>query len=306
MRVGESTGSLKTVLVATLLAMTTSPSALASASSVEMKQAAERALAGRAGAIVVLDVRSGETLANVFSGMADLPYPPGSTSKVVTAHAGLQTGAIHSETTWTCRNAMRIGGKTFHCTVPGGHGPLKLDEAISLSCNIWFYQAARKTGKAAIYRSWKQLGAQPVIDPNWNGPVERLGVGQEGIRVSVMDMAKAARTLALKKDSPSSPCRDISRGMRLVATAGTAKSLGAAGFDVAGKTGSPAHVLDPEKRHGWFMGYFPASRPEIAFAVFCLEGSSFESAVPVTQSLLTQYRRKAGGQSPHRRNPRIY
>lgn len=269
----------------------------------DITNAARQALAGRTGAVVVLDVSSGAILASVFSGMADQPYPPGSTSKVVTAHAGLQTGTIHSQTSWTCRNAKKIGGKTFHCTVPGGHGPLKLDEAVSLSCNIWFYEAGRKTGKTAIYRSWRQLGANPVVDPTWNGPVERLAVGQEGIRVSVLDMARIARTLALKKDTPSSPCREVARGMRLAAVSGTAKSLGEAGLEVSGKTGSPAHVLDPEKRHGWFMGYFPASKPEIAFAVFCMEGSSFESAVPVTERLLTQYRKTAEGQSPHRRNP---
>lgn len=129
------------------------------------------------GAVVAIDPRNGEVLAlasfpgfdpNIFSGvispeewqaiisdslhpllnrpMAGL-YPPGSTSKLLTAGAALELGLITDMTTFKpCLGGMRFGNRFFRCWEPGGHGKLNVYGAIEQSCDVYFYQVGQILG----------------------------------------------------------------------------------------------------------------------------------------------------------------
>ncbi len=140
---------------------------------IELMRSAERAMRGQlAGAVVVVDVRTGRLLAalskpsfdpNIVSGgsgkaavqdafrryYADplkptldktmsAAYPPGSTYKPFTALAGLEEGLIRPDTTVDCRGGHKFGKRFFRCT--GVHRRVDLHRAMVRSCNTYFYE----------------------------------------------------------------------------------------------------------------------------------------------------------------------
>ena len=73
-------------------------------------------------------------------------YPPGSTFKPVVAAAALTAGVLTPETSFTCPGYLTLGNATFHCWRHGGHGTLRLGDAIKKSCDVFFYETARRLG----------------------------------------------------------------------------------------------------------------------------------------------------------------
>ena len=73
-------------------------------------------------------------------------YPPGSTFKPVVAMAALESGIVTTETTISCPGYLELGDATFHCWRKGGHGALHIHDAIKKSCDVFFYETARRTG----------------------------------------------------------------------------------------------------------------------------------------------------------------
>ena len=139
------------------------------------KLATER-LAGEAAAAVVMDIHTGDVLASVstpaydpndfniglsqktWNGLIENPYkplvnktiagqyPPGSTFKMVVAAAAVDSGLIDPKQTVQCTGKMTLGNHDFHCWKREGHGPVDMHEAIMHSCDIYFYEIAKKIG----------------------------------------------------------------------------------------------------------------------------------------------------------------
>jgi penicillin-binding protein 2 len=152
----------------------------------DLQQTAERALAGRSGAVVALEIQTGEVLA-----MASLPgydlnelspfisfavderireeggwlnratqglYPPGSTYKIVTAVAGLRVGVIDDHTVIDCPGYFIVGRRTARCHRHSGHGQENLIEAIRDSCNVFFYDRSLAMGIQALVEESERFG----------------------------------------------------------------------------------------------------------------------------------------------------
>jgi penicillin-binding protein 2 len=73
-------------------------------------------------------------------------YPPGSTFKPVVALGALTVGVLTPETAITCPGYLQLGNAVFHCWRHGGHGTLRLRDAIKESCDVFFYETARRLG----------------------------------------------------------------------------------------------------------------------------------------------------------------
>lgn len=138
--------------------------------------------------VVVMDVRSGAVLAMVSvpgydpraftRGISDRhwqsllkdplhplvnkcirgEYPPGSTFKMVTALAALEAGAATPESEVFCPGSMTLGNARFHCWKSHGHGRLGLEQALAQSCDVYFYEMARRVGVDAIAAMSRRLG----------------------------------------------------------------------------------------------------------------------------------------------------
>lgn len=174
---------------------------------IELQLAAEKAMNGRTGAAVALDIKTGEVLV-----MASLPnfdpltrtpnvpaeevaksgfwqnraiqgqYPPGSTFKIVTGIAGLRAGAIEPAVSKVnCLGFYMVGNRRFPCWNHHGHGERDLVGAIRDSCNVFFYRYGLELGAELIAAEAKRLGfnepsgielpyefSKPrVADPTW-------------------------------------------------------------------------------------------------------------------------------------------
>ncbi|MBI5771305.1 MAG: peptidoglycan glycosyltransferase [Verrucomicrobia bacterium] len=140
---------------------------------IDLQLAAEQALGDQEGAVVTLDVRTGEVLVmaskpdydlNKFSPRAsretvqdmtersawtnraiDGFFPPGSTFKILTSIAGLRHNAIRpDEAIINCSGHIMIGPKRFVCfNGIGHHGDVLLPWAIADSCDVYFYEVGR-------------------------------------------------------------------------------------------------------------------------------------------------------------------
>jgi penicillin-binding protein 2 len=161
-----------------------------------IQEAAEKAMEGHAGAVVVMDPRNGDVLAMVstpafqidrFTGAIDREswlrvmkdpefpmlnrtiqsqYAPGSVFKIVVAAAGLQEKTLTPADRTYCNGEFQLGTWTFKDWKREGHGTVDALDAMRHSCNVFFYQAGLKIGGAAItkYATAFGLGQPTGID----------------------------------------------------------------------------------------------------------------------------------------------
>jgi penicillin-binding protein 2 len=216
-----------------------------------LEELAEKALAAKAkrGAIVIVDPTDGDILAmaswptydpNLFvpsisaekfkqlQNDPDLPllprafrsaYPPGSTFKVAVGIAALETGAVRSDDLYQCLPRIQIGNLTFHNWKKGDQGALNFVQALTQSCDTWFYQVGIKVGADPII-DWSLklgFGAKCGIPlrgeaegrvPNdeymkathgrklLNGDIANLSIGQGDMLVTPLQMAQAMAIVA--------------------------------------------------------------------------------------------------------------
>lgn len=87
-------------------------------------------------------------------------YPPGSVFKLVTALAGLDLGKITPQTRFRCKGSFQLGprAKSARCWLHEGHGSLNLYEALERSCNVYFYNVAKKLSPDEIAHYAHELG----------------------------------------------------------------------------------------------------------------------------------------------------
>ena len=97
-------------------------------------------------------------------------YPPGSTFKMIVALAALEAGVITEDYKTFCTGKLKFGNHTFHCWKKHGHGFQNMVEAIEQSCDVYFYEIARKTGINRIAAMAERFGL---------GAPTGLGVGGE-------------------------------------------------------------------------------------------------------------------------------
>ncbi len=85
-------------------------------------------------------------------------YPPGSTFKMVVALAALEAGVVSPEETVYCPGFYQLGNRRFHCWRRGGHGHTDLNESLKFSCDVYYYEVARKVGIEKISEMANRLG----------------------------------------------------------------------------------------------------------------------------------------------------
>ncbi len=156
----------------------------------KLQQRAEELLGDRAGAVIAMEAQTGEILAmatnprfdpNQFaSGRVSVAnwttlvtnpatplqnraiqalYSPGSIFKIVTAAAGLETGAITEDRTQECGGTFWIKTWPYRCWVdPGSHGWMTVEQALVHSCDIFFYKSGLALTVDAIAKYAEAFG----------------------------------------------------------------------------------------------------------------------------------------------------
>lgn len=85
-------------------------------------------------------------------------YPPGSTFKMVTLLAGLESGLIDAGTRYYCPGHLTVAGRRFHCWSRGGHGSVAAVVSLERSCDVYYYELAQKIGIDRIGAMARRLG----------------------------------------------------------------------------------------------------------------------------------------------------
>ena len=101
---------------------------------------------------------TGDPLAPLVNKAVAGQYPPGSTFKMVVALAALAAGEITPQTTFYCGGALQLGSHRFHCWRKEGHGRIALHDGLAQSCDVFFYETARRVGVDAIAAMGNRLG----------------------------------------------------------------------------------------------------------------------------------------------------
>ena len=88
-------------------------------------------------------------------------YSPGSTIKPIVALSALENGIINTNFAVNCRghkHPLELYGQTYHCWKKQGHGFMNLRNAMKQSCDIYFYEVARKLGVDRLSETAKKFG----------------------------------------------------------------------------------------------------------------------------------------------------
>jgi peptidoglycan glycosyltransferase len=146
-------------------------------------------------------------------------YPPGSTFKVVTAAAGLDSGTITPETAINAPGSLEVQGQPLQNDFTQDWGSISLDTALTNSVNTWFAQLGERVGEETLFEYMDRFGfnATPPIDLPSNqvyrsgifdsedgrylGPkdpidIARAAIGQERLVVTPLQVAEVAAAIA--------------------------------------------------------------------------------------------------------------
>ena len=85
-------------------------------------------------------------------------YPPGSTIKTLVALSALENGIVKPLDTFRCKGKIELYGEKFHCWEKKGHGIVNLRKGIQRSCDVYFYEVARKLGVDRLSETAKKFG----------------------------------------------------------------------------------------------------------------------------------------------------
>ena len=170
----------------------------------EIQKTASQALKSVSGAVCVMDIYNGDIVSMVSSpnfnpnsfvhGVKteewneiqqniDKPminkaisglYPPGSTIKILTALSALENDIFNPKLTIKCNGYIDFYGEKFHCWKKDGHGRLNLKGAIKRSCDIYFYEVARKLGVDRLAKTAEKFGLGQKVLTNFKE--EKAGV----------------------------------------------------------------------------------------------------------------------------------
>jgi peptidoglycan glycosyltransferase len=331
------------------------------------QRVAMSALAGREGAVVALDPRTGAVKVMASSPSFDpnrmresssakrlgsapgaplvnralqYGYAPGSTFKVLTASAALDTGAFTPQSTVSGRNGILVSGVPLNNDKNETYGEITLTKALALSVNTVYAQVAQRLGRATMERYMRRFGfdAKPKLDypqtemsasgeyfggERLTAPsseqvdLGRLGIGQDRLRVTPLQMAQVAAAVANHgtlmvphltsrivdpegrtvtnvrphvQSQVMSPrtAAEVTSMMEAVVNEGTGTTAQIPGIQVAGKTGTAETVLSQSTNNAWFIAFAPAAKPTVAVAVTVAKvpGYGATYAAPIAKQVI--------------------
>ncbi|MGH2865026.1 MAG: peptidoglycan D,D-transpeptidase FtsI family protein [Solirubrobacteraceae bacterium] len=330
------------------------------------QEVADAKLAGHEGAVVALEPRSGAVTVMASSPSYDpntlrtsagyeevardradplvnratqYGYAPGSSFKIVTATAAIDTGMFTPETTLSGRNGILVSGVPLDNDQDESFGQISLTQALAKSVNTVYAQVAERLGKRTLarYMSRFGFGRKPELDypaaemsasgeyegekllapTSPNVDVGRLGIGQDKLDVTALQMAEVAAAVAndgrlmvphltarivdpegsvVDQIAPRvqsvvmrpSTAKALTAMMEAVVNEGTGEAAKIPGVQVAGKTGTAETEIGNALNNVWFVAFAPAENPRVVVAATLrkVPGYGAVYALPVVRAVM--------------------
>ena len=111
----------------------------------------------------LLDHRDKPLVNKAISGL----YPPGSTIKTIVALSALENDIVNPNQKVNCTGVVEFFGEKFHCWKKKGHGYMSMRSAIQKSCDVYFYEIARKLGVDRLSETAKKFGLGKKVLPDF-------------------------------------------------------------------------------------------------------------------------------------------
>jgi peptidoglycan glycosyltransferase len=335
----------------------------------DLLQAAAQDGTGHGGAVVAMDPRTGavKVMASIPSfAPSDLraartasgspllnrvtqgQYPPGSTFKVVTAVAAIDSGKYTPQSMVDGSNGQPFSGVPLNNDDKGDYPNVSLTDALTFSVNTAWANVATSLGRDTMTTYMRRFGfnRKPELDypsdqmvasgarykgaivpaTDYNVDVGRLGIGQDKLAVTPIQMMEVAAAVANKgvlmqprigdkvidpdgrtvrrvaaqqqnRVMKASTAAAVNQMMQRVVDEGTGTAASLEGIQVAGKTGTAQ--IDPASNvtQPWFIAFAPANNPTIAIAVTVERsqgGFGGTIAAPIARDVLEVLLRQAG------------
>ena len=155
--------------------------------------------------------------APLFNRATQAGYPPGSTMKVVTATAALDSGEFDQDDTLSGRSPKEISGAPLNNAGNEQFGEIDMTTALTSSVNTWWAEAAEQIGAETMLKYMDRFGfsQKPRLDyPSFQLAtsgvfdgnklltsddlidIGRVAIGQERLRVTPLQMAEVVAAVA--------------------------------------------------------------------------------------------------------------
>lgn len=245
-------------------------------------------------------------------------YPPGSTFKMFTASAALDSGTVTPDSRFDDPGYLVVGNAILHDNEGEATGDQDVTTAFALSSNVDFAQIALKVGLDAFYEYLQRFGVGssldfqlpasasyvPPQDDVSAGELAQMGFGQGALLVSPLQMALIASTIANGGDEPRPYIvRQIRHGEEVVGNLPSGTLASPISADTAQEvtnmmiavvergTGTVASLpgvtvagktgtaTNPHGApHSWFVCFAPAAQPRAVVAIV-VENAGYGAAV---------------------------
>jgi len=290
---------------------------------------------------VVSELNGDQTNAPLVNRATQSGFPPGSTMKVITAAAAIDSGRFTPDSVIDGASPKEISGVPLKNFGSKDFGSITLTTALTFSVNTVWAQVAEQLGRKTLNNYMRRFGfyEDPPIDypdgqliPSGiysgkrlieasSGSVDigRTGIGQERLRVTPLQMATVAATIAndgvrlepqlvdrvvdrdgrtvqdvkpreARRVMKASTARKLNEMMGNVVREGSGTAAALQGIDVAGKTGT-AELNLRGLNQPWFVGFAPQSNPRVAVAVTIQDvqgGQGGTVAAPIAKSVMQE------------------
>ena len=234
---------------------------------------------------------------------------PGSIMKLITAAALLEEGTLSANEIIECRGAYKPKLARDRIACPKAHGELRVEEALGLSCNVYFATLAERLRPGTFLAYARAFGLDKPVSEFKNFAFPETFRDDEIVSVCIglneafkpdalqllrvaalvgcngeVPFLKDAQRIDLKGESFKLNLKNetfsrLKKGMRYALLKGTAECMDPEDrLKLAVKTGTVGHG---KKFESWIIGFFPYDKPKYAFSLFAPVGVSHDSAVPL-------------------------
>lgn len=119
-------------------------------------------------------------------------YEPGSTFKPFVISAGLETGVLTGEESYTCGGVLHVGDHDIHCSNRDGHGTQTLKRALENSCNVALMQIGESMGAEEFTRYQELFGFGEMTGIDLPGEASTEGLLYEEENMDAASLATNA------------------------------------------------------------------------------------------------------------------